>query len=151
MRQLRGSADKFSLIFQKDREKNHDAVFQQLRLCPAVGEQLPHIVSISLQFQLPVFDVPADAGELCPTAAPPFLHQSETGIYRPADGGGAGDPVEYVLCFFFPQVMNQQNGDAVLVRQTFQNGQVPVVVGVGGIVDRPCLLYTSIWDFWNCC
>ena len=45
--------------------------------------------------------------------------------------------MKHVLCFFFPQVVDKQNGDAVLVRQPFQNGQVPVVVGVGGIVDGP--------------
>ena len=137
LRKLRGSADKFSLIFQKDREKNCDPVLQQLRLRFAVRDQLPHIVSVPLQFQLPVFDVPADAGELCPAAAPLFLHQSETGIYRPADGGGAGDPVEHILCLLFSQVVDQQDRKIQPVRQAFQNGQIPVVIGVGGVMDGP--------------
>ena len=33
-------------------------------------------------------------------------------------------------------MMDQQDGDAVLVRQPLEHRQVPVVIGVGGVVDR---------------
>ena len=69
------------------------------------------------------------------TAAAPIFHQSKTGIHRPADGCRTGDAVEHIIGSFLSQMMDQQDGDAVLVRQPLQHGQVPVVIGVGGIVD----------------
>ena len=44
--------------------------------------------------------------------------------------------MEHILRFLFPQVVDEQNGDAVLVRQPLQHRQIPVVIGVGGVVYR---------------
>ena len=44
--------------------------------------------------------------------------------------------MEHIVCFLLAQMMDEQDGDAVLVRQPFQDRQVPIVVGVGGVVDR---------------
>ena len=44
--------------------------------------------------------------------------------------------MEHILCLFFPQMVDEQDGDAVLVRQPLEHRQVPVVIGVGGVVDR---------------
>jgi len=44
--------------------------------------------------------------------------------------------VKHIIRLLLAQMMDEQDGDAVFVRQSFQNRQVPVVVGVGGIVDR---------------
>ena len=43
--------------------------------------------------------------------------------------------MEHILCLFFPQMVDEQDGDAMFVRQPLEHRQVPVVVGVGGIVD----------------
>ena len=51
-----------------------------------------------------------------PAAAPPFLHQREAGIHRTADGGGAGDAIEHIVSCFLPQMMDQQDSDAVGIR-----------------------------------
>ena len=45
--------------------------------------------------------------------------------------------MEHVLRFLLPQVVDQQNGEAQPIRQPLQHGQIPVVVGVGSVVDRP--------------
>ena len=43
--------------------------------------------------------------------------------------------MEYILHFLLPQMVDQQDSEAQPIRQPFQHGQIPVVVGVGGIVD----------------
>ena len=118
------------------REEIDDAVAQQLRLCPAVRHQLPDIFTVALQRQLPVFNVTANAGELRSTAAPPFLHQREAGIHRTADGSRTGDAIEHIVSALLAQMMDQQNGDAVGIRDLFQSREVTVVVGVGSVAYR---------------
>ena len=44
--------------------------------------------------------------------------------------------MEHIVCLLLAQMVDEQDGDAVLVRQPFQHRQVPIVVGVGGVVDR---------------
>ena len=43
--------------------------------------------------------------------------------------------MEHIFCLFFPQMVDEQDGNAVLVRQPLEHRQIPVVIGVGGIVD----------------
>ena len=44
--------------------------------------------------------------------------------------------MEHIIRLLLAQMVDEQDGDAVLVRQPFQDRQVPVVVGIGGVVDR---------------
>ena len=44
--------------------------------------------------------------------------------------------MEHIFRLFFPQMVDEQDGNAVLVRQPLQHRQIPVVIGVGGVVDR---------------
>ena len=71
-----------------------------------------------------------------PAASPLLLHQREAGVHRAADGGGFGDAVEHIVCLFLPEMMDQQDGDAVGAGQPFQCGQIAVVVGVGCAPDH---------------
>ena len=57
-------------------------------------------------------------------------------MHHPLMAVVTGDTVEHIIGSFLSQMMDQQDGDAVLVRQPLQHGQVPVVIGVGDIVDR---------------
>ena len=44
--------------------------------------------------------------------------------------------MEHIFRLFFPQMVDEQDGNAVLVRQPLEHRQIPVVIGVGGVVDR---------------
>ena len=132
--QLRGSADKFRAVTHQLREKNDDAPAQQLRLRPAVRHQLPHVFRAALQRQLPVLDVTPDAGECRLAAAAPVLHQREAGIHCAADGRRTGDAAEHIVGKLLSQMVDQQNGDAVGIRDVLQHGEVTVVIGVGVVI-----------------
>ena len=134
--QLGGSADESGAAAQQFREEKNDAVTQQFRLLVAVHHHLPHVVGVAAQLQLPVLDVPTNAAETRPAASPLFLHQRKAGVHRAADGGGAGDAVEHIVRLFFPQMVDEQDGDAMGVGQPFQRGQVAVVIGVGVVKAR---------------
>ena len=103
-------------------------------MCSAVCYHLPHILTVALQRQLPVLNVTTDTGELRLAAAAFVLHQSKTGIDSPADGCRTGDAVEHIIGSFLSQMMDQQDGDTVGIRNPFQSGEVTVVVGVGVVV-----------------
>ena len=99
-----------------------------------VADELPDVVIVPLQLQLAVLNVPSDAVERRLSAAALVLHQQQAGVHRAADGGGAGDTGELVLGVLLPQMVNQQDSDAVGVGYFLQRGQVTVVVGVGLVV-----------------
>ena len=63
-------------------------------------------------------------------AAALVLHQREAGIHRAADSRCAGDAAEHIVGKLLPQMVDQQNGDAVGVRDVLQCGEITVVVGV---------------------
>ena len=132
--QLRGSADKFRAVTHQLREKNDDLTAQQLRLRPAVRHQLPHVFRVAFQRQLTIFNVTPDAGEGRFAAAALVLHQREAGIHRAADSRCAGDAAEHIVGKLLPQMVDQQNGNAVGVRNTLQCGEVTVVICVGVVI-----------------
>lgn len=101
----------------------------------AVRRHRPEVVLAPLQTDFSILDVSAHAVEGSPLAAPPVLHQREAGIHRTADGGGAGDAAEHILGRLLSQMVDEENGNAVGVGQPLEDGQVTVVVGVGGVVD----------------
>ena len=107
---------------------------QQLWLRPAVRHQLPHIFRVALQRQLPVLDVAPDAGKLCLAAAALLLYQRKAGIHRAADGRRARDAAEHIVGKLLSQMVDQQNGDAVGIRNTLQCGEVTVVICVGVVI-----------------
>ena len=88
------------------------------------------ILAIELQCQFPVGDVPPGAVERGGVLSALALAEDEVAVGSAAESGGAGNHVYGIIVTHLPQVMHQQNGDAVLVRQRFQNTDVPVVVGV---------------------
>ena len=89
------------------------------------------ILAIELQCQLPVGDVPPGAVERGCVLSALTLAEDKVAVGGTAESGGAGDHVHGIIVIHLPQVMHQQNGDAVLVRQRFQNADVPVVAGIG--------------------
>ena len=59
------------------------------------------------------------------------LAEHEAGVRGAAEARGAGDHVHGGAIIELPQMMYQQHGNAVPVRQPFERTDVPVVVGVG--------------------
>ena len=88
------------------------------------------ILAIELQCQFPVGDVPSGAVERSGALSALTLAEDEVAVGSAAEPGGAGDHVHGIIVIHLPQMMHQQNGDAVLVRQRFQNADVPVVAGI---------------------
>ena len=88
------------------------------------------ILAIELQCQLAVGDVPPGAVERGGVFSAPTLAEDEVAVGGAAESGGAGDHVHGIIVIHLPQMVDQQNGDAVLVRQRFQNADVPVVTGI---------------------
>ena len=89
------------------------------------------ILTVELQRQLPVGDVPPGAVERGGVFSALALAEDEVAVGGTAESGSAGDHVHGIIVIHLPQVMHQQNGDAVLVRQRFQNADVPVVADIG--------------------
>ena len=128
--------------FQKIREESHlrvggRSVFLHW-LCqhPGVG------VLLKAERQLPVLNVPARAVQCGLAAAPLALLQHEAGVCCAADTRGPGDHVQRILVVHLPQMMDEQDGDAVVISQPFQRRDVPVVtgVGIGVLTGLPYLL-----------
>lgn len=67
-------------------------------------------------------------------AAALVFHQREAGIHRAADGRCAGDAAEHIVGKLLSQMVDQQNGDAVGIRDLLQHGEVTVVIGVGVVI-----------------
>ena len=88
------------------------------------------ILAIELQCQFPVGDVPPGAVERGCVLSALALAEDEVAVGGTAESGGAGDHVHGIIVIHLPQMMHQQNGDAVLVRQRFQNADVTVVAGI---------------------
>ena len=88
------------------------------------------ILTVELQCQFPVGDVPPGAVERGCVLSALALAEDEVAVGGTAESGGAGDHVHGIIVIHLPQMMHQQNGDAVLVRQRFQNADVPVVAGI---------------------
>ena len=88
------------------------------------------ILAIELQCQFPVGDVPPGAVERGGVLSALTLAEDEVAVGGTAESGGAGDHVHGIIVIHLPQMMHQQNGDAVLVRQRFQNADVPIIAGV---------------------
>lgn len=59
------------------------------------------------------------------------LAEYEVGVCGAAQTRGAGDHVHGIVVIPFSQVVDQQDGNAVTVRQRFENADVPVVASVG--------------------
>ena len=89
------------------------------------------ILTVELQRQFPVGDVSPGTIECGGVLSALALAEDEVAVGSAAESGGAGDHVHGIIVIHLPQVMHQQNGDAVLVRQRFQNADVPIVAGVG--------------------
>ena len=88
-------------------------------------------LTVELQRQFPVWDIPAGAVEggcVLPALA---SAEHEVGIRGSAQASGAGDHVHGVIVVHLPQVVDEQDGDAVPVRQGSEDADVPVVAGVG--------------------
>ena len=96
------------------------------------------ILAIELQCQFPVGDVPPGAVERGGVLSALTLAEDEVAVGGAAESGGAGDHVHGIVVIHLPQMMHQQNGDAVLVRQRFQNADVPVVAGIRACVIARC-------------
>ena len=88
------------------------------------------ILAIELQRQFPVGDVPPGAVERGCVLSALTLAEDKVAVGGAAESGGAGDHVHGIIVIHLPQMMHQQNGDAVLVRQRFQNADIPVVAGI---------------------
>ena len=88
------------------------------------------ILTVELQCQLPIGDVPPGAVERGGVLSALTLAEDEVAVGSAAESSGAGDHVHGIIVIHLPQVMHQQNGDAVFVRQRFQNADVPVVAGI---------------------
>ncbi|MPM92171.1 hypothetical protein SDC9_139306 [bioreactor metagenome] len=86
---------------------------------------------IKLQRQFPVFDVPPGAIERRGAAAALVLAEDEVGVRRAADPSGSGDHVHGIVIIHFSQVVDEQDGDAVPVRQLLEDAEITVVAGVG--------------------
>lgn len=150
--EFRGSADKYGSGAHKCREENDNPILAQYGLFSAVRNQFPHIFLAASKLQLPVFDVPAHAGQSGPAVATLFFHQREAGIHCTADGSGPGDPVEHIFCLFFAQMMDEQDSDAVLVCQPLEYRQIPVVIGIGNRMVKTAgfRVMKTLDDFvWN--
>ena len=89
------------------------------------------ILTVEFQCQLAVGDVPPGAVERGGVLSALTLAEDKVAVGGTAESGGAGDHIHGIIVIHLPQVMHQQNGDAVLIRQRFQNADVPVVAGVG--------------------
>ena len=89
------------------------------------------ILAVELQCQFPVGDVPPSAVERGGVLSALALAEDKVAVGGTAESGGAGNHVHGIIVIHLPQMMHQQNGDAVLVRQRFQNADVPVVAGIG--------------------
>ena len=90
--------------------------------------------AVELQRQFPVGDVSAGAVEGGGVLPPLALAEYEVGVRGTAETSGAGDHVHGIVIPQLAQVMDQQHGDAVPVRQRLEHADVPVVVGVGAHV-----------------
>ena len=88
------------------------------------------ILAVELQRQFPVGDVPPGAVERGGILSALALAEDEVAVGGTAESGGAGDHVHGIIVIHLPQMMHQQNGDAVFVRQRFQNADVPIVAGI---------------------
>jgi len=88
------------------------------------------ILTVELQCQFPVGDVPSGAVERGCVLSALALAEDEVAVGGTAESGGAGNHVHGIIVIHLPQMMHQQNGDAVLVRQRFQNADVPVIAGI---------------------
>ena len=96
------------------------------------------ILTVELQCQLPIGDVPPGAVERGCVLSALTLAEDEVAVGGAAESGGAGDHVHGIIVIHLPQMMHQQNGDAVLVRQRFQNADVPIVAGIRVCVIAHC-------------
>ena len=88
------------------------------------------ILAIELQRQFPVGDVPSGAVKRGGVLSALTLAEDEVAVGSTAESGGAGDHVHGIIVIHLPQMVNQQNGDAVGIRNTLQCGEVTVVAGI---------------------
>ena len=89
------------------------------------------ILTVELQCQLPIGDVPPGAVERGGVLSALTLAEDKVAVGSAAESGGAGDHVHGIIVIHLPQMMHQQNGDAVLVRKLLEDADIPVVAGVG--------------------
>ena len=78
------------------------------------------------------------------------INQSETAVHRTADCSRTGDAVEYIVGRFFPQMMDQKNGDLMLISNLLQHGKVTVVVGIGAVIVAATDHLQGVDDDENC-
>ena len=78
------------------------------------------ILTVELQRQLPIGDVSPIAVERGCVLSALTLAEDKVAVGGAAESGGTGDHVHGIIVIHLPQVMHQQNGDAVLVRQRLQ-------------------------------
>ena len=96
------------------------------------------ILAIELQRQLPIGDVSSGAVERGGVLSALTLAEDKVAVGGTAESGGAGDHVHGIIVIHLPQMMHQQNSDAVFVRQRFQNADVPIIAGIGIRVIARC-------------
>lgn len=108
-------------------------------------------VAVELQRQLPVGDVSARAVEGGGVLPPLALAEHEVGVRGTAETRGAGDHVHRIVVTQLAQVMDQQHGNAVPVRQCFKYTDVPIVVGVGiCIIAHSANALQGVDDYETC-
>lgn len=88
-------------------------------------------LSIELQRQLLVFDIPPCTIKCSRTSASFILTKHKIAVCGAADPGGAGDHIHRIIVVHFPQVVNEEKCDPAPVCQLLQDAQVPVIAGVG--------------------
>ena len=94
------------------------------------------ILTVELQYQLSIGDVPSGAVERGGVLSALTLAEDEVAVGGTAESGGAGDHVHGIIVIHLPQVMHQQNGDAVGVRDVLQHGEVTVMSLFGSITPE---------------
>ena len=136
-RQLRGRAGERFALADKFREKNNELILRLRLRGDTVREQISDMrFAVKLQRQLPVFDIPPGAIERRGAAAALVLAENKIGVRRAADSRGTRDHIHGIVIVHLPQVVDEQDGDAVPVRQLLENAEVTVVAGVGIYVVR---------------
>lgn len=69
------------------------------------------ILTVELQCQFPVGDVPSGAVKRGGVLSALTLAEDEVAVGGTAESGGAGDHVHGIIVIHLPQMMHQQNGD----------------------------------------
>ena len=117
---------------------------------PATTLNFPGFVDVHVHFRDPgMTEAETTASGLA--AAALALLQHEAGVCCAADTCGPGDHIQRILVVHLPQMMDEQDGDAVVISKPFQRRDVPVVTGVGvGVLTGLPYLLQRVDDYQRC-